>query len=148
MSEKPLFGCIEAGGTKFVLGVLASKDAILETTRMPTGSPEEAIRPADEFFSAAARRFGTLSAFGIARFSAVDLDHGSSTWGHITATPKPGWSGIDLPGPFASPFNCPVGFDTDANGAILARWGCSLSDLPADPVGDLIQPPARAQGAV
>lgn len=128
MSEKPFFGCIEAGGTKFVLGVLASKDEILDTTRIPTGSPEETIGPAVEFFSQAAKRFGTLSAFGIASFGPVDLDHASPTWGHITATPKPGWSGIDLAGPFASAFNCPVGFDTDVNGAVLAEhlWGAAV----------------------
>jgi len=46
-------------------------------------------------------------------------------WGHVTRTPKPHWANTDLAGPFARAFGCPVGVETDVNGAALAemRWG-------------------------
>lgn len=128
----PLFGCIEAGGTKFVLGVARSRDDVLRTHRIPTTDPTETLAAALDFFRAAAADDGEFSAFGIASFGPVDLDRLSPRWGHVTDTPKPGWSGTDLAGPFARAFSCPVGFDTDVNGAALAEqlWGaCTGADI-------------------
>lgn len=123
----PLFGCIEAGGTKFVLGVATGPDAVLRTARVPTTTPDETIGAAIDFFRAGTADFGPFAAFGIASFGPVDLDRRSSGWGHIGDTPKPGWRGADIVGPFAQAFDCPVGFDTDVNGAILAEhlWGAA-----------------------
>ncbi len=127
MSE-PLFGCIEAGGTKFVLGVARAHDRVLRTHRVPTTGPRETIDAALAFFDEAAREWGAYTAFGIASFGPVDLDRRSPDWGRITDTPKPGWSRIDLAGAFGAAFDCPVGFDTDVNGAALAEhlWGACV----------------------
>lgn len=131
MSE-PLFGCIEAGGTKFVLGVSRAPDQVLRTLRIPTTTPRETIDAALAFFGKAEEEVGAFTAFGVASFGPVDLDRRSPAWGRITDTPKPGWSNTDLAGVFGRRFNCPVGFDTDVNGAVLAEslWGaCVGSDV-------------------
>jgi len=125
MTEAPLYGCIEAGGTKFVLGIARDADTILRTARVPTTAPQETLAAALAFFAEGKVAFGRFDAIGIASFGPVDLDRLSPGWGRIEETPKPGWSGVDLAGPFGSAFNCPVGFDTDVNGAVLAEslWG-------------------------
>jgi fructokinase len=55
----------------------------------------------------------------------VELDRRSPHYGFITRTPKPGWSQTDVIGALTGEFSCPIGFDTDVNGAALAehRWG-------------------------
>ena len=115
------FGLIEAGGTKFLLGVADEDQTIIATHRIPTTHPDETIAAALDWFSAQ----GKLSAFGIASFGPLDLDPASATWGHITQTTKPGWSHTNLVGPFVARFGCPVAIDTDVNGAALAEslWG-------------------------
>jgi fructokinase len=124
MSE-PLFGCIEAGGTKFVAGVVAAPDDIRETARFDTISPDETIGATIAWLQEAADRHGALAAVGIASFGPLELDRMAVNWGHITATTKPGWSNCDFAGRVTRAFNLPVGFDTDVNGAALAesRWG-------------------------
>ncbi|RZF66310.1 ROK family protein [Sphingomonas populi] len=123
----PLLGCIEAGGTKFVLGVATGPDTVLRTARVATTRPDETIGAALDFFRTAAADFGAFAAFGIASFGPVDLDPRSSGWGRIGDTPKEGWRDADIAGPFGQAFDCPVGFDTDVNGAILAEhlWGAA-----------------------
>jgi len=119
----PLFGGIEAGGTKFVCAVGAGPDDIRAETRFPTTTPTETIGQALEFFRAQAH--AGLTAIGIASFGPADVNLASSTYGFITSTPKPGWASTDLVGPFRREFNTPVGFDTDVNGAAFGehRWG-------------------------
>ena len=62
----PLFGCIEAGGTKFVLGVARDPDTVLRTARIPTTTPDETLAAALEFFTAAQAEWGAFDALGIA----------------------------------------------------------------------------------
>lgn len=123
-AEAPVYGCIEAGGTKFVLGVLSSPADTAPVSRIPTTTPEATLRACLAFFAEHAPPQG-YAAFGIASFGPVDLDPLSPGWGHITETTKPGWRGVDIAGPFGRTFDCPAGFDTDVNGAALAesRWG-------------------------
>ncbi len=120
MSE-PIYGLLEAGGTKFVLGVATGRDDIRATTRIPTTSPAETIGATLEWFSTQ----GQLTHIGIATFGPVGLDRSSSDWGHILETPKLGWSGTDLVGPVQKRFACPVAIDTDVNAVALAEsiWG-------------------------
>ena len=122
MSEN-LYGLVEAGGTKFVLGVATGKDNILATTRIPTTTPSETIAAMCEWFSGQ----GALNAIGVASFGPLDLDLSSPSWGHITATTKPNWSNTDIAGPLKATFGCRVAIDTDVNGAALAeyRWGAA-----------------------
>jgi fructokinase len=121
-SAPPLFGGIEAGGTKFVCGIGSGPDD-LEIMQFPTTTPGVAIGRSIAFLREAARR--PIAAIGIASFGPVDLRPGSPSWGHITTTPKAGWRNTDLAGPMREAFGVPVGFDTDVNAAALAehRWG-------------------------
>lgn len=117
-----IFGCIEAGGTKFVCGVGTGPDD-LELATFPTSSPAATMQGVIAFF----REHGGsgLSAVGIGSFGPVDLRPESSTFGYITSTPKPGWQHYDLAGEVARALGVPVGFDTDVNAAAIgeARWG-------------------------
>jgi fructokinase len=119
--SKPLYGLVEAGGTKFVLGVAHGPDEVLATTRIPTTTPGETISAMVDWLA----QHGPLAAVGIATFGPVEVDRSSPQWGHILATPKAGWSNTDLVGPLAKRLGCPVGLDTDVTAAALAeyRWG-------------------------
>ncbi|MBN1316832.1 MAG: ROK family protein [Anaerolineales bacterium] len=121
-----LFGGIEAGGTKFVCAIGSGPKDIRAKVHFPTTSPDETINKAIDFFKEHSKGEG-ISAVGIASFGPVDLDPGSSTYGYITSTPKPGWANIDLVGRIKNSLNIPVGFDTDVNGAALGegRWGAA-----------------------
>lgn len=122
-----IYGCIEAGGTKFVCGVVREDRTVVTRHRLATGAPGDTLAAAIAFLREAAATHGRPSAIGIASFDAIDLDRGSATRGRTKRTPKPGWTGTDMVGPFASAFGCPVGFDTDVNAAIVAdaRWGAA-----------------------
>jgi fructokinase len=115
------YGLIEAGGTKFVLGVATDKDTIVATARIDTTTPDATIGAMVDWFAAQ----GALDAIGIASFGPLELDPASAQWGHIGTTPKPHWSGADLVGPLQRAFACPVAIDTDVNGAALSEffWG-------------------------
>jgi fructokinase len=117
MDEK--IALIEAGGTKFIVGVGDASRRIHARTRIDTTRPEETIPAAIDWLRA---QGGGYTAVGIASFGPLDLDPASATWGHITRTAKPHWSDADVAGPFARAFDCPVAIDTDVNGAALAEW--------------------------
>jgi fructokinase len=120
----PVYGGLEAGGTKFVCAVGSGPDDIQDEVQFPTTTPEETIGRAIDFFRA---HEGKLTAIGIASFGPVDPDPASPTCGFITTTPKPGWSDTDLAGAVRRALSVPVGFDTDVNGAALGehRWGAA-----------------------
>src|SRR5215470_18888531 len=115
-----LFGCIEAGGTKFVCGVGTGPDD-LRCTTVPTTSPSDTVQKVVEFF----RATSNLSAVGIGSFGPIDLHPESPTFGYITSTPKKDWQNFDLAGNLQEALDIPVGFDTDVNAAAAgeARWG-------------------------
>jgi len=121
-----LFGGVEAGGTKFVCAVGSGPDNIRAEARFSTTYPEETVNQALAFFREQ-HRINPLSAIGIASFGPIDLNVQSATYGHVTNTPKPGWSNTNLVGMFQDAMDLPVGFDTDVNGAALGehRWGAA-----------------------
>ena len=116
-ADAALLGAIEAGGTKFVLGVGAGPDAIIEQLQIPTRDPETTLAETVAFF----RQHPGLAAIGIGSFGPLERNRGAAKWGHILATPKPGWSDCDLAGSIVRAFDVPVGFDTDVNAAALAE---------------------------
>lgn len=122
----PLFGGIEAGGTKFVCAIGSDPDHLYEEATIATTTPRETIDTTIAFFHAHARAL-PLAAVGIASFGPLDPDRRSPRFGHITTTPKPGWANTDLAGTIGRALDVPVGFDTDVNGAALAehRWGAA-----------------------
>jgi fructokinase len=125
-----VFGCIEAGGTKFVCAVGSGPDDLVSES-FPTVAPEQTVGAVVRFLQQTAGP--QLRAAGIASFGPVDLNPASSTFGFITATPKLAWQNFDLAGAVKRAVGVPVGFDTDVNAAALgeARWGAgqNLSDF-------------------
>ena len=118
------YGCVEAGGTKFVVGLVREDRVVVDRTRIDTRAPDETIPAVIDWLQRAGQ---TFEAIGIAAFGPLQLDRAAPDWGHLRATGKPGWSGADLAGPFVRAFGCPVALDTDVNGAALAEslWGAS-----------------------
>jgi fructokinase len=116
------YGLIEGGGTKFMLGVANAAGEIRARERVPTTTPDETLGAAIAWFRAQDLQ---AAAIGIACFGPLELDPAAPDFGHVTRTVKPNWSGADVAGPFAAAFGCPVGIETDVNGAALAesRWG-------------------------
>jgi fructokinase len=125
--EAQMFGGVEAGGTKFVCVIGMRPGEIVETLRLEATSPAETLGAAIDFFQRAVTAGTRLDAIGIGSFGPVELRRGHPQYGSIRTTPKPGWSGTHLVGPFAAAFGVPVGFDTDVNAAALAegRWGAA-----------------------
>lgn len=118
----PLYGAIEAGGTKWVCAVGTSPDQILAHTTFPTTTPAETLGQAIGFL-----RPHTIDALGVGSFGPVDVHHDSPTWGYITTTPKPGWANTDVAPLLQQTLGVPVQFDTDVNAAALGehRWGAA-----------------------
>ena len=113
-------GAIEAGGTKFMLALAAPDGSLLETTRLPTLTPQETMPQVVEFFRAAAARHGALCGMGVASFGPIEIDPRSPAYGTITHTPKPGWSGMRF-ADWLAPLGVPITVDTDVNGAALGE---------------------------
>ena len=122
----PLYGGIEAGGTKFVCAIGSGPGDILAEERFPTSAPDEAIGQALAFFRKHMPADG-LAAVGIASFGPIDPNPTSRTFGYVTTTPKPGWAHTDFAGQVGRALGVPVGFDTDVNVAALGehRWGAA-----------------------
>lgn len=126
VENPPLYGGLEAGGTKFVCAIGTGPEDIRDQIEFPTTAPAETIARAVEFFSAA-HRATPLAGVGIASFGPVDVNPQSPTFGCITTTPKAGWGNTPLAAPLQQSLAVPIGFDTDVNGAALGeyRWGAA-----------------------
>lgn len=133
----PLAG-VELGGTKCICTLAHGPDAILDQRTVPTRQPAETMAAILAILREWEGPRG-FRAIGIASFGPLDLDERSPGYGRILATNKAGWPGTDVLGQLSAPFNVPVAFDTDVNGAALAeiRWGCAqgLTDFAYVTVG-------------
>lgn len=111
---------IEAGGTKFIIGIGDESGTIIARESFPTTNPNETIALCTSFITK-----HNPDVLGIASFGPIDLDKQSLTYGNITSTPKPGWANTPLISEIRKVFNGPIGFDTDVNGAALgeSKWG-------------------------
>lgn len=126
MGERGVYGGLEAGGTKFVCLLGTGPDDITDVERIEVGEPGPTIAAAAAYFRRVLDRGVPLRAIGIGSFGPLELRRDHPRYGWITTTPKPGWSGVDLLGPFRA-FGVPLGFDTDVNVAAIAegRWGAA-----------------------
>ena len=122
-----MLGGVEAGGTKVVCVIGNGPDEIERTTRIEVAEPEATLAAAVRFFRGAVDDGIVLDAIGVGSFGPVELRPDHPRFGCITNTPKPGWAGTDMVGPFTGVFGVPVGFDTDVNAAAMAegRWGAA-----------------------
>jgi len=108
---------IEGGGTRFRCERWDAADRVLAQCEIPTTTPEETLRAVVEFFSSA-----PVAAVGLACFGPLGVERGSSRFGRILATPKPGWSDADVVGTLERELRAPVHFHTDVIGAALGEW--------------------------
>ena len=122
-----MYAGIEVGGTKLVCAVGTGPADLGATRAFPTTTPQQTLGAAVSHLAEQQRRHGTITAIGVASFGPVGVDQTRADYGHVTATPKPGWSGVDVVGWLRATFDVPVGFDTDVNGAALGehRWGAA-----------------------
>lgn len=111
---------VELGGTK-AIALVARNEEIIDRHIVPTGEPTATMGALRDWLSA---RSEPLSALGIASFGPVRIEPSAPDYGHILATPKPGWAGADVLGYF-TPLALPSLIDSDVNAAALAehRWG-------------------------
>lgn len=121
------YAVVEGGGTKFNCAIVDQQRNVLQDTRIPTTSPEETIDAVCRFFLAQREQGYAFSTLGLACFGPLDLDPNSSSYGSVTATPKPLWSHYNVVNHLTSKLGCQVAIDTDVNGAALAEylWGAS-----------------------
>ncbi len=121
---RDLYGGIEGGGTKFVCMVAGGPQNIVDQIRFPTTTPEETFRRVVDFFIP---HLGRLQAIGLACFGPLDIDPESPTYGYVTATPKPGWSNINVLDMLKLQLQLPVAIDLDVNAAVLGEfcWGAA-----------------------
>src|SRR4029453_3643731 len=104
----PLYGGIEAGGTKWVCAVGTGPDDLRASTRFPTTTPEETLGQAIAFF----KDPPALTAIGVGSFGPIDVHSASPTFGYVTTTPKPGWRNADVAGAIGRARRGGVGFST------------------------------------
>lgn len=132
MTTPKYYGGIEAGGTKFICIVASDPDHILEQARIPTTSPGETLGRTIEFFQPFTSSH-QISAIGIGCFGPLDIDPTSPTFGFITNTPKPGWSGTNVRGAILRTLNVTAVIDMDVNSAALGeyKWGASQGCDPS-----------------
>ena len=115
---------VELGGTKCVATLARSADDVLAREVVPTALPDETLDRLERILLDWKRDHG-FEALGLASFGPIDLDRQSQTWGHVLATPKPGWAGANVAQRLSEKLGVPLAFDTDVNGAAMAemRWG-------------------------
>jgi fructokinase len=118
-----LYGGIEGGGSKWECAIGTGAHDLRARATIPTTTPLETLERVVEFFE----NGEPVSALGVGSFGPIDPDPSSSTWGHITTTPKPGWAHTSVGGQIAKRLAVPVVFDTDVNAAALGEhlWGAA-----------------------
>ncbi|MHA6484195.1 ROK family protein [Paenibacillus sp. strain BS8-2] len=115
-------GAIEGGGTKFVCGIGNERGEIEDRIHFPTEAPEVVMAKISEYFQNKG-----VEAIGVGTFGPIDINRSSRTYGYVTTTPKPGWSGFPFVETLQRSMNVPIGWDTDVNAAAYGEsvWGAA-----------------------
>ncbi|MCG1027109.1 ROK family protein [Virgibacillus halodenitrificans] len=111
-----MFGCIEAGGTKFVCALCNETGEILERIQIPTTLPSKTLEQVFDFFGK-----HEIKGLGVGSFGPIDVNQNSATYGMITSTPKAGWTNFPFLQTLKKKFQVPIGFHTDVNAAALGE---------------------------
>jgi fructokinase len=141
----PLYGAVEAGGTKFLCAVANEPGALREIRRFETAQvdPGVTMRQVTEYF----RAHPGIAAIGVASFGPIDFATGA-----ITSTPKLAWQDFPLRATLERALGVPVALDTDVNGAALgeamAGAGQGLQNLVYLTIGTGIGGGALVNGAL
>lgn len=117
-----IIGALEAGGTKMVCAIGGENGTIYDRHSIPTDNPAITIPKIIDYF-----KDRKINALGIGCFGPIDVHLNSSTYGHITTTPKIAWQDYDIVGNLNKALEVPIGFDTDVNGSVLGEvtFGCA-----------------------
>jgi fructokinase len=119
--DPEMYGAIEAGGTKFVVGIGPGPEDLRAWTSIPTRGPDETLSEVIDWLRSAEEEHGDVESIGIGSFGPLDLDPASPTYGSLTTTPKEGWEFVDLVERLTEAFPVPVVVDTDVNAAALGE---------------------------
>lgn len=113
-------GAIEAGGTKFVVGIGDETGEILERKQFPTERPEDTLPHVFEFFNGK-----DIEVMGVGSFGPLVIDGGDEDYGTFLSTPKVAWSHFPLLRHLREGISVPIALDTDVNAALYGEmyWG-------------------------
>ena len=114
-----IYGAIEAGGTKFVCAVGTEELTILERVSFPTTTPVETMKQVIDFFKPFKEQ---LAGIGVGCFGPIDIQCKSTSFGHITSTPKLAWQNFNFVGTLKQYFNIPIEWTTDVNAACYGEY--------------------------
>ncbi|KRO11613.1 fructokinase [Lactiplantibacillus xiangfangensis] len=110
-------GSIEAGGTKFILAAADEAYRVSAKKRIPTEDPTTTLAGCIAFF-----KENPVDAIGLGSFGPIGIKPGAADYGHILATPKPGWAGTDMVGTLKAALHVPVYFTTDVNASVYGEY--------------------------
>ena len=111
-----LYGGIEAGGTKFICAVADDKFHVKEKISIPTTDPQTTFKKVFAFFDQY-----PIDAMGIGSFGPIGIQPDQENYGHILATPKAGWRGVDFLGQMKQRYQVPTAWTTDVNAAAFGE---------------------------
>lgn len=116
------FGAVEIGGTKTLVAAGESIEDLEAFHAILTTGPGETMEAV-----IAHLREEEVSAVGVASFGPLELRPSHPRFGHITSTPKAGWSDAPVMQMLVDGLGVSVAFDTDVNGAALGEgeWGAA-----------------------
>jgi fructokinase len=110
---------IEAGGTKFVVGVGTSLSdcavAIMETR-----PPNETMKDVKQFISTTINN-KPIKGIGVGAFGPVVIDSSDPRFGEILPSPKIDWCGYNFIQDLGATFGVPIGLQTDVGAAAMAE---------------------------
>ncbi|GMI33847.1 hypothetical protein TeGR_g1581 [Tetraparma gracilis] len=115
------------------MSLLSTPTVVLHRFETETTTPADTIARCVAFL---AKYKGRYVGLGIATFGPVCLSPSSPSFGRVLQTPKAGWSGTDVVGPFrAVDPRVPLRFDTDVNAPALAEH--TLGAPPGAPLSSV-----------
>lgn len=113
---QPLYGALEAGGTKMVMGIADAQGRILHSQTIPTRTPAQTVPEIIAYF-----RAHPVCTLGVATFGPVQVHPEHPDYGTILHTPKLAWQGYPLCQQLSAALDVPCACDTDVNAAALAE---------------------------
>ncbi len=118
MSE--VIAAVEGGGTNFNCALFDLEGRLLVRQRFATAKPKATIEQCAAFIKQS-RRGSRIIGAGLACFGPLDLRRGSSSYGAILATPKPGWESFKPKASLEDALEVPVSLTTDVGGSALGE---------------------------